>query len=33
MLEQIQFFTNAEALKLLEEMAAFDCPFEGLDDK
>ena len=33
MLEQMQFFTNEEALKLLEEMDAFDCPCEGFEEE
>ncbi len=31
MLAQIQIFTNEKALKLLEEMNAFDCPCTGFE--
>ena len=33
MLMQMQFPTNKEALKLLDEMDAFDCPCKGFDDE
>ncbi len=33
MLSQMKFPTNEEALKLLEEMDAFNCRCEGFDDE
>ena len=33
MLTYFRFFTNKEALAVLEEMDAFDCPCEGFDEE